>query len=125
MLFRSAVGEWMYENILGIQPDEASPGFRHLIFKPLPGGSLTWAKGSFDSYSGKIEAGWKKEGSRFEYTFSVPPNTTATLYIPSKEPGKTSVVPEQDGGEFKHTGYQNGYEVFEVKPGRYTSVSEL
>jgi len=47
-----AIGEWMYENIIGIQPDPDSPGFRHFILKPLPGGSLTWARGSYISISG-------------------------------------------------------------------------
>jgi len=120
-----AVGEWMYENILGIHLDNSAAGFRHFILKPLPGGSLTWAKGSFDSFSGKIEAGWKKENGRFEYSFTIPPNTSATIYIPSKETGKAVIEINPENGEFENIGYQNGYQVFDVKSGRYTAFSEL
>lgn len=120
-----AVGEWMYENILGIHPDNSAPGFRHFILKPLPGGSLTWAKGSFDSFSGKIEASWKKENGRFEYDFTIPPNTTATVYIPAKSQDKSSIFPDQSGGSFRITGFEKGYAVFEIEPGTYKAVSEI
>ncbi|MBK9388709.1 MAG: family 78 glycoside hydrolase catalytic domain [Bacteroidetes bacterium] len=120
-----AIGEWMYENILGIQPDYDSPGFRHFILKPLPGGTLTWAKGSFDSFSGKIEAGWTKDGNKFEYNFTIPPNTSATVYIPAKSSDKAAIFADQAEGEFSNTGYAEGYAVFEIKSGTYKAISEI
>jgi alpha-L-rhamnosidase len=122
-----AIGEWMYENILGIQPDLNSPGFRHFILKPLPGGSLTWAKGSFNSISGKIVTAWKKEGDNFEYMFTVPPNTTATIYIPAKSAEHAGhIVTENDElTEVPSVGFNDGYAIFEVKPGTYKAISEI
>jgi alpha-L-rhamnosidase len=120
-----AIGEWMYENILGIQPDNNSPGFRHFILKPLPGGTLTWAKGSFDSFCGKIEAGWTKNGNRFEYRFTIPPNTSATVYIPAKSIEKAAIIADEAEGGFRNTGYADGYAVFEIKSGTYKASSEI
>jgi alpha-L-rhamnosidase len=115
----------MYENILGIQPDYNSPGFRHFILKPLPGGTLNWAKGSFDSFSGKIEAGWTKDGNKFEYSFTIPPNTSATVFIPAKSIEKAAIIVDQAEEEFSNTGYADGYAVFEIKSGTYKAISEI
>ena len=79
-----AIGEWMYEHILGIQPDNDSPGFKHFNLKPLPGGTLTWAEGEYHSISGTIAVRWEKKENQFEYHFTIPANTTATVHIPSK-----------------------------------------
>ena len=122
-----AVGEWMYENILGIQPDSNSPGFRHFVLKPCPGGSLTWAKGSFNSINGKIEVDWKIKNNIFEYNFIVPPNTSATVYIPGKSPEnislngkKISELPQK----ISFT-YSDRYTIFEVQSGEWSASSEI
>ncbi len=120
-----SIGEWMYENILGIQPDADSPGFRHFILKPIPGGTLTWAKGSYDSFSGKIKAEWTKEGNKFEYGFTVPSNTTATVYVPAKSASKVGIISDQQDGESMSTGFENGYVIFEVESGTYKAISEI
>jgi len=122
-----AIGEWMYENILGIQPDNNSPGFRHFILKPLPGGSLTWAEGSYNSISGRIEAGWKKDKSRFEYHFAIPANTTATVCIPGKNGGDILLDGKKLSDLFQpgKVDYKNGYAIFEVQSGTYSVISEL
>jgi alpha-L-rhamnosidase len=120
-----SIGEWMYENILGINPDFHSPGFRHFILKPIPGGTLAWAKGSYDSFSGKIESGWTKEGNRFEYSFTIPPNTSATVYIPAKSAEKASIMVDKSEGDFRNTGFEKGYAIFEIESGTYKALSEL
>jgi alpha-L-rhamnosidase len=122
-----SIGEWMYENIVGIQPDPESTGYRHFILKPLPGGTLTWATGSYNSISGKIEAGWKKEGTKFEYTFVVPANTTATVYIPGKSAGNVFLKGKRnDKKPGQNTPvYENGYMRFEVDSGTWTATSEI
>lgn len=122
-----AVGEWMYENILGIQPDNDSPGFKHFILKPLPEGTLTWAEGSYHSISGNIEAGWKKEGGKFEYQVTIPANTTATVYVPGNSAEKVWVDSKELTDYFKSAKieYQDGYTKVEVQSGTYLFSSEL
>ncbi|MDR1372029.1 MAG: family 78 glycoside hydrolase catalytic domain [Dysgonamonadaceae bacterium] len=77
-----AVGEWFYRHILGIQKDDAKPGFRHFFIKPEPGPELTWAKGNYHSINGDIEVSWTNESGRFAMDLTVPANTTATVVLP-------------------------------------------
>lgn len=122
-----AVGEWMYENILGIQPDIESPGFRHFILKPIPEGTLTWAKGSYHSICGKIEVAWKKDGTQFEYKFTIPANTTATVYMPSKNAEMVWIDGEKISEYFKSVNidYRDGYNIIELGSGSYLLSSEI
>lgn len=80
-----AVGAWLYSDSLGISPDEENPGWKHFYLKPQPdfSGSMTFARGYYDSSYGRIESGWNRQGSGWHYQFSVPANTTATLILPN------------------------------------------
>jgi alpha-L-rhamnosidase len=78
-----AVGEWMYRTILGINPDPADPGYQHILLKPVPGGGLTWAQGSYDSIRGTIASEWKLDNDTLTLTVRIPANTTATLELPT------------------------------------------
>jgi alpha-L-rhamnosidase len=77
------VGEWMYRNILGINPEDAHPGYKHFTIHPRPGGTLTWAKGSYNSITGRIVSDWKKEKGVFTLKIEIPANTTATVILPT------------------------------------------
>ncbi len=77
------VGAWFIHGILGIQPDAKHPGFRHFFIRPTPL-DLTWAKGHYDSLYGRIESSWRNEGGRFMLEVKVPPNTTATVFLPGE-----------------------------------------
>ena len=81
-----SVGEWMYRTILGISPDEAHPGYKHFVIRPQPGGGLTWAKGEYRSIHGTIACAWKIDGGYIDVTVTVPPNTSATVYVPTDDP---------------------------------------
>jgi alpha-L-rhamnosidase len=122
-----SIGEWMYENILGIRPDTASPGYRHFILKPLPGGSLTSAQGSYCSVSGKIEAAWRLDGKSFEYRFTVPANTTATVFIPSDNAGSVKLNGKavSDLPQSYMTRTSAGGTVIEVDSGTWIAESVL
>ena len=76
-----AVGEWMYRSILGINADSA--GYKHFTIKPRLGGSLTWAKGSYNSIAGKIAVDWKVDKGTFQLAVQIPANTTATVFLPT------------------------------------------
>lgn len=77
-----AVGEWMYRSILGINNDLDAPGYKHFFIEPIPGGSLTFAKGTYKSIAGNIEVSWKKDQGIFNLEVTIPANTTATVTLP-------------------------------------------
>jgi len=122
-----AIGEWIYKNILGIQADKSNPGYTHFILKPLPGGTLTWAEGSYHSISGKIETKWKKQNGKFEYEITIPANTTATVYMPAKSAESILINKEKLTELYKSTeiDYQNAYSIFEAPSGTYSLLSEF
>jgi alpha-L-rhamnosidase len=78
-----SVGEWLYRFLLGIDQAPGSAGFGRLLLRPHPGGSLSWARGSYRSVRGPISTGWKRAGDRFTFQVELPPNVTASVRIPS------------------------------------------
>lgn len=122
-----AVGEWMYRHILGIQPDVEHPGFTHFTLKPLPGGTLTWAEGSYHSISGKIETRWEKNGNMFTYEITVPANTSATVHLPAKSLETVLMDGQKLTDTFQATdlAFENGTVMFEVGSGEYALSSEI
>jgi alpha-L-rhamnosidase len=79
-------GEWMFDTVAGIGLDPDQPGFKHIIIHPQPGGNLTSAEGSFDSIHGKIATKWALKDGVFSLQLTVPPNTTATVTLPTSAP---------------------------------------
>ncbi len=81
-----AIGEWIYRTILGINPDDKHPGFKHFFIKPKPGGSLTWARGEYNSIHGKIHVDWKLADGKINLKIETPANTNATVVVPTNNP---------------------------------------
>jgi len=116
-----SVGEWMYRTILGINPDETHPGYKHFILRPLPGGGLTWARGSYHSPHGEIACAWKLADGKLTLNVRVPPNTTATVYVPDADP-KTVTESGQPAAQtlgVLGAKAEDGAAVFRVGAGRY------
>lgn len=59
-----AVVSWIYNYSLGIQRDEAAPGFQHFLLQPEPDevSGLQSAQGFYDSMYGRIESKWERQG---------------------------------------------------------------
>jgi alpha-L-rhamnosidase len=119
-----AVGEFIYGSVGGIQA--ASPSYKTIQIRPVIGDGLTWAKTSFDSIRGSIVSNWKREGGKIAMDVIIPPNTTATVYVPAKtvdsilESGKPAA--KALGVKFQKMEGQAA--VFSVEPGHYQFVSE-
>ena len=77
-----AIGAWLYNTVAGIGIDPAAPGYKHAILRPQPGGDLTSACAALDTVYGRLVSEWKLENGTFEYHVIVPPNTSATVYLP-------------------------------------------
>jgi len=86
-----SVGEWIYKVVLGIRADEASPGYRHFVIQPQPGAPLTWVKGGYRSIRGDIRVAWKLDHGQFTMDVTIPPNTTATVHMPTSDPAAVQV----------------------------------
>jgi len=79
------IGSWFIRAIAGIQPDENTPGFKHFFIKPGLVGDLIFANASYDSIRGKIVSNWRIENDTFHLDVTIPANTTATVYIPTRD----------------------------------------
>jgi alpha-L-rhamnosidase len=112
-----SIDEWFYRSLLGINP--GAPGFSKIIIKPQPAGDLTWAKGSYQSVRGVISSDWKIEGSEFSLNVSIPANTTAQVWVRSKD-GKV-----KEGGKDINSRVEDGYVVVEVGSGVYQFTSRV
>ncbi|MBC2592635.1 family 78 glycoside hydrolase catalytic domain [Ruficoccus amylovorans] len=80
-----AIGEWMYAVIGGIDSDPSAPGFRHFFLAPRPGGGITCARAELESPYGKIVSDWELEAGNFIWQVVIPPNSEATLRLPSNQ----------------------------------------
>jgi alpha-L-rhamnosidase len=114
-----SVGEFLYRYVAGIDTD--TPGFRHILIQPQPGGGLTQARASYDAISGHIETEWKLSGATLSVDSVIPPNTTATIRIPV--PRGTAVTDGHSPAE-KTTGVKlasadSGGICYEVGSGHY------
>jgi hypothetical protein len=71
--------------LAGIKLDPDTPGFKRFIIKPgvVDDPSLKWVKAGYESLYGPILSEWEIKGTKFQLRTSVPPNTTATLYLPA------------------------------------------
>lgn len=77
-----AIGDWMYKNIAGINPDEA--GYKKIRIEPRLGRGITTASASLDTPYGVVSSSWKLENGTFKLSVSIPPNTTATVIMPGR-----------------------------------------
>ena len=120
-----AVAEWMYRVILGINNDDDHPGYEHFVLRPIPGGGLTWARGSYNSIRGRIESSWRTNGATFTERVTIPANTTATVYVPAKslERVTESGVPASRSTGVHFVRMEADAAVFEVQSGTYQFVA--
>jgi alpha-L-rhamnosidase len=77
-----AIGAWLYNTVAGIEIDPTAPGYKHAILRPQPGGGLTFARAALDTLYGTLVSKWTLDNGVFEYTITVPPNTSATVHLP-------------------------------------------
>jgi alpha-L-rhamnosidase len=118
---------WFYENLAGIRPDPAQPAFQHIIMRPTPVGDLTYVKASYNSPCGKIGSDWKIARGRFIWNVTVPPNTTATIYIPAEDQAAVteSDKPGSDAHGVKYLRIEAGAAVYEIGSGTYQFESQM
>ena len=93
---KGAVGSWLYQVVAGIEP--GTSGYKHIRFRPRPGGGLTAASARYHSLYGEIASSWQIRDGRFALTITVPANTTTTVSLPGAEASQVT-----EGGQTVET----------------------
>ncbi len=79
------------DELAGIRPDPAAPGFRHCIIAPHPVKGLEWVEAHHDSPQGRIAVKWRQREGRVTLEVTLPPGVSATLRVPG-ELGRTQEI---------------------------------
>ena len=95
--------------------------------KPHPVGDLQFVKATHRSPYGLIASEWQRDGAKFDWQITVPPNTTATVCVPAASlndvtEGRSAAIKAKGVKSFR---YENGRALFEVEAGNYHFTSSL
>ena len=122
-----SVGEWIWRDIVGINPLDEYPGYQQFVVRPQPGPGFTWAKGQYESIRGRILSDWRIEGDRFTLTLQVPPGATATVYLPTRDATATTESGQPAGRApgVQSVRTEGSDAVYQVESGRYEFVTPI
>lgn len=125
--FGACIAGWLYRCLAGIRPDPAGSGYQRLVIKPTIVSDLTWVKAHYDSIYGRITSQWQREGDKLKMDITIPANTTATVFVPSKDRAEItesdSPAPDASGVTFLRT--ENQAAVYAVGSGTYRFQATL
>jgi len=112
---------WYYENLAGIKSE--SSAFKKIIMKPEMINSLNTVNASYNSAYGLIKSSYTKTGKTFNWYVTVPPNTTALVYIPVNNKNEVSEKLKSIK-DLKFIKMENDRAIYEVGSGDYSFVVE-
>ena len=122
--FQGGFDAWFYNGIAGIIPDPEHPGFKHFFLKPQIVKGMDYANTQFKSIHGIIKSEWHNDDGNLIWKISVPVNTTATSYFPTRNIDAISefgkAVSFIEG--VNYSGSENGNSIFKIGSGNYEFV---
>jgi hypothetical protein len=121
------INEWFYRYLAGIQADPTEPAFKKIVIRPAIVPSVSSAKASYDSINGKIISDWHRDGKTLTLNVTIPPNTTATVYMPTSAPNtvKESARNPAASPGVTPAGMMAHAAVYKLTSGTYTFTSAL
>ena len=116
-----AIGDWMYRVVAGLDTEDDGPGYKKIKIKPHVGGNLTHAAAALQTYYGKLSSGWKLENGKLSLDVEVPPNTSATVYVPA---GNINAITENgtavtSSKNIVSAGTEKDYVLLKIGSGKY------
>jgi alpha-L-rhamnosidase len=122
-----SIGQWMYEDLAGIQPLE--PGYGRISIRPLIADyGIGTVSATYDSVRGPIKSSWTQSTAGIRLDVTIPANTTAKVYVPGTDPAKIGEVgsgtalPAKNAPGVTVAGVDQGSTVLEVGSGSYSFV---
>lgn len=114
-----SVTAWFFHGLGGINPNPKNPGFKHTIIKPNIVSELDFVNTTYPSVYGEIKSDWKIKDGEFNLHVTIPPNTTASVFIPGSNVDDVSV----NNPNVDFIGVEKGFIHFEVTSGKYQFIS--
>ncbi len=113
---------WMYQTLGGINYDPERPGSSTSSCVPGRSATCPLCGASHRSLYGPIQSDWKIEGGAFLWNVAVPPNTTATVYVPARDAKSVTEGnrPAAEASGVRFLRMDGGEAVFSVGSGTYT-----
>lgn len=75
-----AVAQWLHTTVAGLAP--SAPGYRDIVFRPRPGGGVTWASAVHESPYGRVEIRWELRESTLTVETTVPTGAAGRIEWP-------------------------------------------
>lgn len=117
---------WFYENLAGIRTDKEAVGFKKITMKPSLPDELQFVNASYKSAYGLIKSNWKKNNGVFEWSISIPANTSARIFIPARsESDVTESGKALNSDGIKTIGWKANVLTIEVSSGEYQFKSTI
>ncbi|WP_316800581.1 alpha-L-rhamnosidase [Pedobacter frigidisoli] len=110
---------WYYENLAGIKSE--SNAFKKIIMKPEMINGLNSVNASYRSVYGTIKSNYTKTASQFNWNITVPPNTSAWVYIPANQKNEVSEK-LKSVKDLKFIKMEDNHAVYELGSGDYSFV---
>jgi len=79
-----SISQWFFNWLGGIQPDPEAAGFDRLVIRPQLVDGLDWVRCSYRSVRGLVVSNWSRTPGAVEWQITIPPNATATVFIPAR-----------------------------------------
>ena len=133
-----AVMQWAFQTLAGIDTD--GPGYQRIFIRPNPPSvragkrqpiewvqqPIDWVKAHYDSIHGRIVSEWRTNGADFELNATIPPNTTATIFLPAKDASNVTEGGKAlgDTAGVKFLRHEDGRAVVTVESGTYVFRSK-
>ncbi|KAA6317178.1 hypothetical protein EZS27_032628 [termite gut metagenome] len=117
----TGIASWFIKSLCGIRPDSTHPGYQQFIIQPVIVPEVTFAEASVESPYGQISSRWERHKNKVKLSVTVPPNSTATVYVPAKDMKsitENGIKVDKSKG-VTITGLEGGYAVVTVESGRY------
>ena len=77
-----SIVDWMYRDVMGLNPVEEAPGYKKAVIRPRPDRRIPWAKMQMDTASGLYQVSWRWVGEELHGSVTVPFDCTAVLLLP-------------------------------------------
>jgi alpha-L-rhamnosidase len=118
---------WFYRYLAGMNPDQDKPGYKHIVFKPMPPKDIKFASYSNITPYGMAAIRWKKDEGSMTIDLTVPVGSTATVWIPASSENDVS----ENGNRISKSEtisflqMKDGYAIYNIASGEYRFRSVL